>query len=142
MRMKALLFGLMFLFTYTVTMAWGQQGFKANPILKASTTLGGQKIEYPKTEKAEIASLLVEIEPGGETGQHMHPVPTYVHVLEGTLTVETEDGSQHEFQAGKAFLEVMNKWHNGKNMGKTPLKFLVVFSGEEGKANLIRPEKK
>jgi quercetin dioxygenase-like cupin family protein len=121
---------------------FGQQGFKADPVVKGSTTLGGQKIEYPKTDKPEISALHVEIEPGGETGRHMHPVPTFVYVLEGVLTVETDDGSRHEFQAGKGFLEVTNTWHNGKNMGKSPLKFLVVFSGEEGKPNLIRPEKK
>jgi len=121
---------------------WGQQGFKADPVVKGSTTLGGQKIEYPKTDKPEISALQVEIEPGGETGRHMHPVPTFVYVLEGVLTVETDDGSRHEFQAGKGFLEVTNTWHNGKNMGKSPLKFLVVFTGEEGKPNLIRPEKK
>ena len=36
--------------------------------------------------------VLIEIQPGKESGRHMHPVPTYVHVLEGTLTVEFEDG--------------------------------------------------
>jgi quercetin dioxygenase-like cupin family protein len=122
--------------------AWGQQGFKATPVLNASTTIGGQKLAFPQTDKPAIASLLVEIAPGGETGRHMHPVPTYVHVLEGTVTVEMEDKSIHEFQAGTAFLEVLNTWHNGKNLGKAPLKFLVVFATEEGKVNLVRPEKK
>ena len=88
-----------------------------------------------------MASVLIDIQPGKESGRHMHPVPTYVHVLEGTLTVEFEDGSRQTFQAGSGFLEVVNAWHNGKNLGDVPLKFLVVFAGEEGKPNLIRPEK-
>jgi quercetin dioxygenase-like cupin family protein len=71
----------------------------------------------------------------------MHPVPTYVHVLEGTLTVEFEDGSRQPFKAGSGFLEAVNTWHNVKNLGEVPLKFLVVSTGEEGKPNLIRPEK-
>ena len=70
----------------------------------------------------------------------MHPVPTYVHVLEGTLTVEFEDGSRQTFKAGSGFLEVVNTWHNGKNLGEVPLRFLIVFAGEEGQPNLIRPE--
>ena len=121
---------------------WGQQGFKATPILKGSSTVGGQKLEYPKTDKPEITSVLLELEPGGESGRHMHPYPTHVYVLAGTLTVEMEDGSRHEYQTGKGFLETTNTWHNGKNLGETPLKVLVVFVGEEGKPNLVRPDMK
>ena len=117
------------------------QDVKVTPVMKGDTTIGGQRIEYPKTEKAEMASVIIEIQPGRESGRHMHPVPTYVHVLEGTLTVEFEDGSRQQFEAGKGFLEVVNTWHNGKNLGEVPLKFLVVFAGEQGKPNLIRPEK-
>ena len=108
---------------------------------KGSRTIGGQNIEYPKTDKAEIASVMIEIQPGKESGRHMHPVPTYVHVLEGTLTVEFEDGTRQAFKAGSGFLEAVNTWHNVKNLGEAPLRFLVVFAGEEGKPNLIRPEK-
>ena len=109
-------------------------------VMQGSTTIGGQKIEYPKTGKAEIASVMVEIPPGKESGRHMHPAPTYVYVLEGTLTVEFEDGSRHTFKAGSGFLEGMNTWHNAKNLGEISAKILVVFAGEEGKPNMIRPE--
>jgi quercetin dioxygenase-like cupin family protein len=119
-----------------------EQGLTVTSVMKASTTIAGQRIEYPKTEKAEMTALLVELQPGQESGRHLHPVPTYVHVLEGTLTVEAEDGSHHTFEAGKGFLESVNVWHNGKNLGNMSVKFLVVFVGEEGQPNLIRPEKK
>jgi quercetin dioxygenase-like cupin family protein len=108
--------------------------------MKSSTTINGQKIEYPKTDKAEMASILVEIQPGKENGRHMHSAPTYVHVLEGTMTVEFEDGSRQTFKAGSGFLEAMNTLHSAKNLGEVPLRLLVVFAGEEGRPNLIRPE--
>jgi quercetin dioxygenase-like cupin family protein len=47
-------------------------------------------LNIQKTNKAEINSVKTEIQPGKESGRHMHPFPTYVHVLEGTLTVEFE----------------------------------------------------
>lgn len=142
MRLKLLLAALVVLPVSLGVTAWAQQGFKATPVLKSTTTVSGQKIAYPKTDKPEISSLLLEIEPGGESGLHMHPNTTYVHVLEGTLTVQMGDGSTHDYQAGQAFLEIVGAWHNGKNMGKAPVKVLVVFTGEEGKPNLVRPEKK
>lgn len=132
---------LIMVFVQTTFSVRAEQDVTVTAVMKGSTTIGDQKIEYPKTEKAEMASVLIEIQPGKESGRHMHPVPTYVHVLEGTLTVEFEDGSRQTFKAGSGFLEVVNTWHNGKNLGEGPLRFLVVFAGEEGKSNLIRPEK-
>jgi quercetin dioxygenase-like cupin family protein len=123
-----------------VTGTTAQQAPKVSPVVKATATATGQKLQYPQTDKPEIESVLVEIAPGGESGRHMHPVPTYVYVLEGTLTVEMDQGSQREYSAGSGFLESLNTWHNGKNLGQAPLKFLVVFVSEEGKKNFIRAE--
>ncbi|MEP6960092.1 MAG: cupin domain-containing protein [Nitrospirota bacterium] len=132
---------LMMVFIQTGPSVRADQDVRVTPVMKGETTIGGLRIVYPKSEKAEMASVMVEIQPGRESGRHMHPVPTYVHVLEGTLTVEFEDGTRQHFEAGKGFLEVVNTWHNGKNLGEGPLKFLIVFAGEEGKPNMIRPEK-
>ena len=132
---------LILLFVQTTVSVFAEQDVTSTAVMKGSTTISGQKIEYPKTDKAEMASVLIEIQPGKESGRHMHPVPTYVHILEGTLTVEFEDGSRQAFKAGSGFLEVVNTWHNGKNLGEVPVRFLVVFAGEEGQPNLVRPEK-
>ena len=125
----------------TTVSVLAEQTVTVTAVMKGSRTIGGQKIEYPKTDKAEIASVMIDIQSGKENGRHMHPVPTYVHVLEGILTVEVEDGSRQTFKAGNGFLEIVNTWHNVKNLEEVPLRFLVVFAGEEGKPNLIQPEK-
>jgi quercetin dioxygenase-like cupin family protein len=89
-------------------------------VMKGSMTISGQKIEYPKTDKAELASVLVDIQPGKKNSWHMHAVPTYVYVLEGTMTVEFEDGARQTFKAGSGFLEVVNTVHSAKNLGEVP----------------------
>jgi quercetin dioxygenase-like cupin family protein len=66
-------------------------------VMKGSMTISGQKIEYPKTDKAELASVLVDIQPGKKNSRHMHEVPTYVHVVKGTMTLEFEDGARQTF---------------------------------------------
>ena len=55
---------------------------KSNPLLKTQTSWDGTAIEYPKG-KAEITGMIVEIAPGGETGWHLHPVPSFGMLLEG-----------------------------------------------------------
>ena len=136
--MKKLLISFIILGFVTTTTA--QQAPKVSPVLKGTATATGQKLQYPQTDKPEIESVLIEIAPGGESGRHMHPVPTYVYVLEGTLTVEMDQGTPREYAAGSGFLESMNTWHNGKNLGQAPVKVLVVFVSEEGKKNFIRAE--
>ena len=89
--------------------------------------------------KPEMAAGVVEIQPAKESGCQLHPVPTYVHVLQGTLTIEFEDGSRQVFQEGLEFLEGTNSWHNGKNLSDAPVKALLVFAGEEGTSNMVRP---
>ena len=113
---------------------------RVTPVMKSSMTISGQLIEYPHSAKAQMAAVVVEIQPGKESGRHLHPVPTYVHILQGTLTIEFEDGSQQVFKEGQGFLEGTNSWHNGKNLGDAPVKALVVFAGEEGTANMVRPD--
>lgn len=129
-------------FLMSVSAAAAAEGVKITTLVQGSKTLNGQKIEYPKTDKAQMTAIMAEVAPGAEIGLHMHPVPLVVYVLEGTLDVEIQGGEKHQIEAGKAFLEVVNTWHNGINRGKTPVKFLVVFAGEEGKQNLIRAEAK
>jgi len=116
---------------------WSQVGFQATAVLQSSTT-GGQPIQFPLFRN-EITALRAELAPGGQTGRHMHPVPTFVYVLEGELTVEADGQGTKVHKAGDAFLEVVNTWHNGINRTNAATRFLVVFSGEQGKANLVRP---
>ncbi len=63
--------------------AAAQVNFKATPVLQSGTTVVGARLAYPVTDSAEVTALLLEIGPGGETGRHMHPNPTFVYILEG-----------------------------------------------------------
>jgi quercetin dioxygenase-like cupin family protein len=113
------------------------KGFKSTPVLKSGMTAVQKPIEYAKTGKPEIISVIGELEPGGQTARHQHPVPVYVYVLEGTLTVQVQGMAAREYKPGQAFLEDINHWHQAFNKGSTPTKILVVFVGEEGKPTTI-----
>jgi quercetin dioxygenase-like cupin family protein len=119
--------------------AAAQVRFSATPILQSGATVGGASIAYPKTDSAELAAVRLDIGPGGETGRHMHPYPTFVYVLEGAVEVETDSGVIHSYKAGDSFLMVVNTWTNAHNKGTMPAKVLVVYVGVHGKPNLVRP---
>ncbi len=110
---------------------------KVRTLMKTDTTSVGQRVHYPDIDSAEVTAIEVEIPPGGETGWHRHPVPGYGYILEGELTLETEDGRAFVFSADsdhRAFAEVVKVRHNGRNLGKKPVKLIAFFTGQKGKA--------
>jgi quercetin dioxygenase-like cupin family protein len=116
----------------------GPVGFKIAQILETTTTAAGQPIRFPQGEN-QITSFIIELAPGGQVGRHVHPVPLFSYILEGTLTVEVEGHAPRTFRAGEGFVDVVNLWHNGRNLGDRPVRLLVVFAGEKGTPTAIRP---
>lgn len=113
------------------------QGFEVAPVLKSTTTADGDPLAYPRTDKPQIVSVVGTLAPGGRTALHQHPVPVFVYLLEGSLTVETEGGEPRHYKAGEAFLESVDRWHQAFNNGDTPARLLVVFVAEEGKPTTV-----
>ena len=111
---------------------------KVNKLLVTETTNIGQKIHYPHDGPAQIQSLLVELAPGAETGTHKHPIITYGYMLSGTIEIKYGGGRIRTYKKGDAFIEAVNTRHNGKNIGKTPAKILVVFISEKNKQTVLR----
>jgi quercetin dioxygenase-like cupin family protein len=120
------------------TVPVGPVGFTATTLLQTSTTIEEQPIRFPQGDN-QFTAVLGEIAPGGQAGRHMHTVPLLVYMLEGSLSIEMEGYGTHVVSAGEAFTEVVNTWHNGRNLGSTPARFLIVFAGQDGTPITIRP---
>ncbi|HSX60638.1 MAG TPA: cupin domain-containing protein [Tahibacter sp.] len=110
---------------------------KVTPLMKTTTSWDGKPLVYP-TGQAEVSALVVEIAPGGETGWHRHPVPSFGVVLEGALEVRLEDGRVQRLERGQALAEVVGTLHNGRNVDDTPLKLLVFYAGSVGQPLTVK----
>lgn len=108
------------------------EGATVTTLKKSSVTEDGRPISYPRTQNPEVTAILVELPVGGETGWHQHPYPLYAFVLSGTLVVELDSGAKQVFCEGDVIIEVVNRAHNGKNTGSTPVKLVVFVTGEDG----------
>lgn len=104
---------------------------KVTPLLKSSTTWDGAPLEYPDGQ-AEVTGLMIVVAPGGETGWHEHPVPSFGFLLEGTLEVTLKDGKVKRIEAGEAVAEVVGTVHNSRAIGDKPVKLVVFYAGEAG----------
>ena len=110
----------------------GSADVTVTQVLKTSRAWNGTAIEYP-LGAAEITGLIVEIAPGGETGWHEHPVPSFALVLEGVLEVRLADGAKKRIGKGEALAEVIDTQHNGRNIGDVPVKLAVFYAGIVGR---------
>ena len=95
-----------------------------------NSTWAGDPVKYMKTGTPEVRAQTVEFAPGAATTWHYHPVPSYIYVIEGTFQVETGDGRLQQFNAGQAFVEVVNTLHRGTNVGAVPAKLVVFYTGD------------
>ena len=108
-------------------------------VSKDSTTIAGEPLAYLTTPTPEVASSIMTIPAGATTQWMTHPVPTYIYVLEGTLTVEFAEGPPRVFGAGQAFLQTRTKWHRGRNDGEGPARFLTVSIGAREVPSILHP---
>jgi quercetin dioxygenase-like cupin family protein len=84
-----------------------------------------------------VTGQIVEIEPGGQTGRQRHLVPSYVYVLEGVLTTESEGGpvgvAGVQYHAeGQSYMDAVGVWHNYKNATDKPVRYLLLLIGTPG----------
>src|SRR5712691_12361225 len=101
-------------------------------VLSTGTTVTDEPIRYPSGAGARITAVEITLQPGEQTGWHMHPVPLFGYILEGELTVDYGAKGQRIYRKGDALAEAMNEAHNGRNAGRDPVKILAVFIGMEG----------
>lgn len=71
-------------------------GFTTEALLKTGVTRDEDRIVYPSSTP-QIISVLGTIDKDGRTALHEHPVPVFVHVLEGEIELRSENGEpQHD----------------------------------------------
>ena len=109
------------------------------PVSKDSLTIAGEPELYLSTPEPEVSGVVFTFPSGAVSQWMIHPVPLYIYVLEGTLAVEFEDGSDQSFHEGQGFLQCRSKWHRGRNNTSQTMRFLAVFVGAKGVPNVVHP---
>lgn len=114
------------------------KGLTFQQLLDTVTTGDGKPLKYPEGQ-ARVSALLVELAPGGETGLHRHPMPVVGYIVSGEVSVKAEGIPERVFKAGEAFVET-NVWHNGRNLGKEPVRILAIYLGADGQIRVEKPK--
>lgn len=109
-------------------------GIESKVLAKSSHSWDGTELpDYPDG-KPEITILHITIAPGALLPLHQHPVINAGVLLSGQLTVATEENETLHMKAGDALIEVVDKWHYGKNEGSVPAEIVVFYAGTPNSA--------
>lgn len=113
---------------------------KFENVVETEVNAMGQKIVYPDFKDAKVSMMKITFPPGESTGWHKHTIPVFSYILQGTLSIETEDHKFLEFKEGSSFAEMVNVYHNGSNKGDKDLIAFVIYLGGDD-APLSVPKK-
>ncbi len=131
--MKKLMYGICFLVAMSSTVPAEETGaVHVAVVVKSTASWDGSHLpDYPKGTP-EITILRIKIPPGAQLPLHKHPTINAGVLLEGELTVVTEENKILHLKAGEPIVEVVNKWHSGKNEGTKTAEIVVFYAGEPG----------
>jgi quercetin dioxygenase-like cupin family protein len=106
-------------------------------ILSTTVTAGGQPIVLPTGTVRLIASTYV-IPKDVALPVHKHPFARYAYVLAGRLTVtDDENGREFAYGPGDLVVELIGRWHSGRNTGDEPVRLLVIDQVPDGEKSTI-----
>ncbi|BBN83710.1 hypothetical protein PA25_36950 [Pseudoalteromonas sp. A25] len=92
---------------------------------------------YPRGQP-QITMLKVTIPAGATVKKHKHPMINAAVMLSGELTVRSQRGEVLKLQAGDPIVELVDKWHEGKNEGNIPVELIVFYAAIEGQPLSIK----
>ncbi|OQK18250.1 cupin [Methyloprofundus sedimenti] len=102
-------------------------------LTQSSKSWDGALLPNYANGQPEISILKIIIPPCTELPLHKHPLINAGMLLKGELTVVAEDKTTLHMKAGDTIIELVNKWHYGKNEGHEAAEIIVFYAGIEGK---------
>jgi len=131
--MKKLIFGMCFVILLSGNVlaenVLVEDVVQTDALAKSTLSWDGSRLpDYPKGSP-EVTILRIKIPPGVQLPLHTHPVINAGVLLSGELTVVTEENKILHLKAGESIVEVVNKWHYGKNEGDKTAELIMFYAG-------------
>ena len=104
-------------------------GVVVETLAKGGASWDGSPLPAYPEGQPQLTILRIRIPPGTTLPLHKHPVINAGVLTSGTLTVVTEKNDTLRLKAGDSIIEVVDKWHYGKNDGAETAEIIVFYVG-------------
>ena len=113
---------------------WAQEenAVSVDVLAKTGVSWDGMALPNYPQGKPEVTILRIKIPPKVQLPLHQHPVINAGVLLKGELTVVTKNKETLHLKAGDSIVEVVDKWHYGKNESSEPAEIIVFYAGVQG----------
>jgi quercetin dioxygenase-like cupin family protein len=121
-------------------MAWLLLSLMTSPVMAQPPDVAPVMLrELTDIPGKEVVMLTVEYPPGGSDPVHRHDAHGFIYVLEGSVVMQVEGGTEVTLTPGQTFYEGPDDVHVvGRNASTTrPAKLLAILVKDKGAPTLV-----
>ena len=86
--------------------------------------------DYPQG-KPELVAVKYIIPPGKKLGWHHHVAMNHGVLVQGELTINSQDGKTKILRPGEVVVEMVDAIHHGENNGKEPVVLYMFYLSQK-----------
>ena len=106
---------------------------KTTELMRTSQSWDGVVLPDYLQGRPELVAVKYEIPAGQKLGWHHHPVMNFGILVQGELTIITQDGKEKVVHEGETVVEMVGPVHHGENRGAKPVLLYMFYLSQEGK---------
>ena len=106
---------------------------KTTELMRTSQSWDGVVLPDYLQGRPELVAVKYEIPAGQKLGWHHHPVMNFGILVQGELTIITQDGKEKVVHEGETVVEMVGPVHHGENRGSKPVLLYMFYLSQEGK---------
>ena len=115
---------------------------KTTELIRTSQSWDGMELPDYLHGRPEIVAIKYDVPAGEKLGWHHHPVMNFGILVQGELTIVSEDGSEKVVHEGEAVVEMVGTVHHGENRGTKPVILYMFYLSQPGlPLSVQHPEK-
>lgn len=105
---------------------------RTTELIRTSQSWDGMELPDYLQGRPELVAMKYEIPAGQKLAWHSHPVMNHGILVQGELTIISEDGKEKVVREGEAIVEMVNTIHHGENRGSKPVILYMFYLSQKG----------
>ena len=105
---------------------------KTTELIRTTKSWDGRELPDYLQGQPELVAMKYEIPAGQKLAWHHHPVMNHGILVQGELTIVSEDGTEKVVNEGEAVVEMVGTVHHGENRGTKPVILYMFYLSQPG----------
>ena len=105
---------------------------KTTELIRTGRSWDGVELPDYLQGRPEIVTIKYDVPAGEKLGWHHHPVMNFGILVQGELTIVSEDGTEKVVQEGEAVVEMVGTIHHGENRGTKAVILYMFYLSQPG----------